>query len=92
MVTNLKTFLYCLQNVQIQRVLSEGVQPSYSVFFYIYIYIFLFYFNFLVDEEKEDLNTTKSQSSSAHQRNAIYMAFCWWADGGPTSNAGLVAL
>ena len=90
MVTNLKTFLYCLQ---IQRVLSEGVQPSDSVFF-IYIYIFFFYFIlfFFVDEEKEDLNTTKSQSSSAHQRNANYMAFCWWADGGPTSNAGLVAL
>ena len=30
--------------------------------------------------------------SSAHQRNAIKMAFRWWAGGGQTLNAGLVAL
>ena len=43
----------------------------------------------LVDE---DPNTTKSWSSSARQRNAIEIAFCCWADDGPTLNACLVAL
>ena len=47
---------------------------------------------FLVDERREDPNTTKSGPSSARQRNAIYMVFRWRADGGPTVNAGLVAL
>ena len=32
------------------------------------------------------------KSTFAHQRNAIEMAFCWWADDCPTLNAGLVAL
>ena len=30
--------------------------------------------------------------SSAHQRNAIDVAFCWRADDSPRSNAGLLAL
>ena len=47
---------------------------------------------FLVDEGREDPNTTISGPSSAHQRNAIKMAFRWRADDGPTLNAGLVAL
>ena len=59
----------------------------------------------LVDEGRKDSNTTKSGPSSAHQQNAIEMAFGWRADGGtidmtfrwrvdggPTLNAGLVAL
>ena len=46
----------------------------------------------LVDERGNDPNTTESGSSSARQRNAIKMAFCWRADDGPTINAGLVAL
>ena len=37
---------------------------------------------FLVDEG----------ASSSRQRNAIYMAFRWRVDGGPTLNGGLVAL
>ena len=46
----------------------------------------------LVDEGREDPNTTISGPSSASQRNAIYMAFGWQADDGTTLNAGLVAL
>ena len=47
---------------------------------------------FLVDEGIEDPNTTINGPSSARQRNAIYMAFRWWADDGQTLKAGLVAL
>ena len=36
-------------------------------------------------------NTTISGPSSARQRHAIYMAFRWRADDGPTFNADLVA-
>ena len=39
-----------------------------------------------------DPNTTISGPSMAHQRNAIKVAFRWWADNGPTLNAGLVAM
>ena len=42
---------------------------------------------FLVDEGREDQNTTLGGPSSARQRNA----FRWRADNGPTLNAGLVA-
>ena len=49
-------------------------------------------FFFLVDEGIEDPNTAMSGSSSARQRKAIEMAFCWRADHRPTLNAGLVAL
>ena len=45
---------------------------------------------FLVDEGREDPNTTISGPSSARQRSAISMAFRWRADDGPTLNAGLV--
>ena len=38
-----------------------------------------------------DPDTTINGPSSARQRNAILMAFCWRADGGPTLNAGSVA-
>ena len=41
--------------------------------------------------KKRGPNTTKSEPSSVHQRNAIKMAFRWRADNGPTLNAGLVA-
>ena len=51
-----------------------------------------FFAFFLVDERGNDPNTTESGSSSARQRNAIKMAFCWRADDGPTFNACLVAL
>ena len=47
---------------------------------------------FLVDEGIEDLNTAINGPSSACQQNATSMAFGWWADDGPTLNAGLVAL
>ena len=47
---------------------------------------------FLVDERRDDQNTTKSGQSSAHQRNAISMAFRWRPDDGLTLNSGLVAL
>ena len=47
---------------------------------------------FLVDERRDDQNTTKSGPSSARQRNAIYIAFCWRPDDGLTLNSGLVAL
>ena len=46
----------------------------------------------LVDEGREDQNTTLSGPSSARQRNAIIMVFRWRADNGPTLTAGLVAL
>ena len=47
---------------------------------------------FLVDDERVDPNTTKSGPSSAHQRNAILMAFRWRANGGPILNTVSVAL
>ena len=49
-------------------------------------------FLFLVDEGREDLNTTKSRPISARQRNAIEMSLRWQVDYGPILNAGLVAL
>ena len=42
---------------------------------------------FLVDEGREDQNTTLGGPSSARQRNAFRLR----ADNGPTLNAGLVA-
>ena len=42
----------------------------------------------LVDEGRDDPNTTKSEPSPAHKRNT----FRWRADDGPTLNAGLVAV
>ena len=47
---------------------------------------------FLVDEMREDPNTTIIRPSLARQRNAILMAFRWRADIGPTLNVDLVAL
>ena len=44
------------------------------------------------DEGREDSINTKSEPLSVHQQNAIFMAFRWRADDGPTSIAGLVAL
>ena len=44
-----------------------------------------------IDRGIEDQNTAINGQSSAHQRNAIEMAFCWRSDDGPTLNAGLVA-
>ena len=54
---------------------------------------FLFVF-FLVHDGRDDPNTctTKSGPSSAHQGNAIEMAFRWCVDDGPTLNYGSVAL
>ena len=46
---------------------------------------------FFFDEGIEDQNTAINGPSSAHQQNAIEMAFCWRANDGPTLNAGLVA-
>ena len=50
------------------------------------------FFSFLVDEGIEYPNTAINRPPSARQRNAIKMAFCWQAHGGPTLNAGLLAL
>ena len=47
---------------------------------------------FFLVEGIEDPNTAINGPSSAHQRNAISMAFPWRVDNGPTLNAGLVAL
>ena len=47
---------------------------------------------FLVDEGRKDPNTTISGASSARQLNAIYMAFRWRADVGPTLNVGWIVL
>ena len=47
---------------------------------------------FFFDEGREEPNSAKSGTSSAHQQNAILMAFRWRADNGPTLNVGLVAL
>ena len=44
------------------------------------------------DERREDPNTIISRPTLARQRNAIYMAFNWRADDGPTLNPGLAAL
>ena len=44
-----------------------------------------------IDRGIEDQNTAINGQSSAHQRNAIEMAFYWRSDDGPTLNAGLVA-
>ena len=38
---------------------------------------------FLADKGREDHNFTKSRPSSAHQQNAINVAFRWQADDGP---------
>ena len=46
----------------------------------------------LVDERKEDQNTTKSRPSSISQRNTIEMAFCWRADGDLILNISRVLL
>ena len=46
-------------------------------------FFFCFFFVFvLVDEGREDPNTTISGPSSARQRNAILMAFRWCAGDG----------
>ena len=50
-----------------------------------------FFFSFLVNEGREDPNSTKSGPYSARKRNAIQMAFRWRANDCPTLNAGLVA-
>ena len=47
---------------------------------------------FLLDEGREDPNTTLSGPSLARQGNVIKMAFCWRADDGPTLNADLAQL
>ena len=43
-------------------------------------------------EGREDPDSTKSGPSSARQPNAIYMAFRWWADDGPSLSSGFAAL
>ena len=42
-----------------------------------------------VDGGIEDPNTALIRPSLAHQQNAIKMVLPWWADDGPTLNAGL---
>ena len=67
-------------HARIQKVLSGGSN------------CYAFLFCFLIDEGREDPNTTVSRPALSCQRNAIKMAFCWCAGDGPTLNAGLVAL
>ena len=45
--------------------------------------------SFFFDNGREDQNSTKSGPSSAHQRNAIEIAFRWWADDDPTLYADI---
>ena len=59
---------------------------------YIWIRIVDFSFKLARVETREDPNTTISRLSSARQGPAIYMAFRWRADDGPTLKAVLVAL
>ena len=47
---------------------------------------------FLVDEWREDPNTTISGSPWARKRTAIQMAFRWRADEGQTLIVGVLAL
>ena len=66
-------------------------------FFCLFVCFFFFFFfgggGRVVNEGREDPNTTISGPISARQRNAIYMAFHWRANDGPlTLNAGLVVL
>ena len=68
--------------VQIQKVSSVGINSD-NIFFSYFL---------LVDEGKEDQNTTKSGLSSLRHLSAILMAFRWRADDCPTLNAGLLAL
>ena len=63
---------------------QRGGGPNLTMFFFCFV--------FLVDEGREDSNTTISGPSSARQRNAIKIAFCWRVDDGSTLNAGLKAL
>ena len=72
----------CWAHARIQKVLSEGVQLWQR---YLLLFLVVVVFKLMRD-------TTKSGPSSAHQRNAIKMAFGWRADGDPALNAGLVAL
>ena len=58
------------------KVLSWGGGATVTFFF------FLFFVFVLVDEGREDPNTTISGPSSARQRNAILMAFRWCAGDG----------
>ena len=51
-----------------------------------------FSFKLMRVETREDPNTTISGPSSARQRYAIYMAFRWRADDGPTLKTVFVAL
>ena len=53
--------------------------------------VFFFSYSFLVDEGREDPNTTISGPWSARQRNVIEMAFRGRGDDDPTLNAGFVA-
>ena len=62
-----------------------------SSFDNVYLFIFIL-FLCLVNEGREDPHTAISGPSSARRRNAVYMAFRWRADDGPTLNAGLIAL
>ena len=47
---------------------------------------------FLLDEGREDPNTTLSGPSLARQGNVIKMAFRWRANDGPTLNADFAQL
>ena len=76
----------CTANhAQIQKVLSEVIQIRQSFFL-------TFFFKLVgAGGGGQDPKPTKS-TTWVRQQNAIYMAFRWRVDDGPTLNAGLVAL
>ena len=68
-----------MQNARIQKILPEGSN-------FVNVFVLFFY------ERRKDHITTKSESSSASNRNAIEMAFRLRANDNPTLNVGFVAL
>ena len=73
--------VFLLSHARIQNFLPEGAQ-LWQLFF------FFFFFFFLVDEMREDPNTTICGPTLSHRWNAFRLR----ADDGPTLNFGLVAL
>ena len=73
---------YIIDKINSQNLDPESFFQSGSNFNYL----------FRIDEGREDQNITLSGQSLARQQIAIKMGFRWQADGGPTLNAGLVAL
>ena len=58
------------------------------MFFFFFFFFFLFVLIFLIDEGREDSNSTKNRPVKCHLKLSIR----WRFDDGPTMDAGLVAL